>query len=145
MDSAPVSGTGGSRFESCQGRPRNATSLCSSTDRVPVYEAGDGSSILSRGTFLRDQPASGSNETSYAERGSNPRPSRYKRAAPTNRAPGAGTSRVDWCLRRDSNPHCPVQETGALSVELRRLIAKASTPGENRTPITSFVDWHSIR
>ena len=52
-DSAPVSGTGGCRFESCQGHSRNATSPCSSTDRVPVYEAEDGSSILSRGTQLR--------------------------------------------------------------------------------------------
>ena len=50
MDSAPVSGTGGCRFESCQGRSCNATNPCSSTDRVPAYEAEGGSSILSRGT-----------------------------------------------------------------------------------------------
>ena len=49
MDSAPVSGTGGCRFESCRGHSRNATNPCSSMDRVPVYEAEDGSSILSRG------------------------------------------------------------------------------------------------
>jgi hypothetical protein len=50
MDSAPVSGTGGCRFESCQGHSGNLPNLCSSTDRAPVYEAVDGSSILSRGT-----------------------------------------------------------------------------------------------
>jgi hypothetical protein len=38
-----------------------------------------------------------------AGRGSNPRPSRYKRAAPTSRAPGA--LQILWCPRRDSNPH----------------------------------------
>jgi hypothetical protein len=32
------------------GTSRNATNPCSSTERVPVYEAEDGSSILSRGT-----------------------------------------------------------------------------------------------
>lgn len=53
MDSAPVSGTGGCRFGSCQGRRSSAVNLCSSMDRVPVYEAGDGSSILSRGTSAR--------------------------------------------------------------------------------------------
>ena len=54
-----------------------------------------------------------------AGRGSNPRPSRYKRAALTSHAPGA--NRVDLCPRRDSNPHPPVEETGALSVELQGL------------------------
>jgi hypothetical protein len=54
-DSAPVSGTGGCVFESCRGYSRNATSPCSSTERVPVYEAEDGSSILSRGTQAKQK------------------------------------------------------------------------------------------
>ena len=77
--------------------------------------------------------------------GVNPRPPRYKRGAPTNRAPGAygfasstpGENRTPihqlrrlalyplsyrgWCERpwQDSNLQPPVPETGALSVALQ--------------------------
>jgi hypothetical protein len=58
-----------------------------------------------------------------AGRGSNPRPSRYKRAAHTTRAPGALQNL--WCPRRDSNPHqsgfrrpalCPLSYAGHAAI-----------------------------
>ena len=75
---------------------------------------------------------------SYAGRESNPRPSRYKRAAPTIRAPGALHSHgahgdiVDWNPRRESNSHPQLRKLALCPLSYEGMAALGA-PGRIRT------------